>query len=106
MKYFLTEKFTIVPQAFFNESNYKHSLDLLFDIKADESIKNIHIDSLNAKLIYKEEINNYIPFIKYMVDYNSSITDYNKVIFHYCQNNRIFHLVIAKGDKLEIANTF
>lgn len=114
MYYYLTDKFTLIPDIFFSEKEGEEALRESQIVEYDDIIKDCHIESLHAHLVYalpekllcKTDNSTVYPFAAYLIERLPEIKEYNKVIFHYSPGRNLVHVVIAKGDNLQLVNAY
>lgn len=102
MEYYLTSKFTLVPNEFYNPIEAKDCFISLFNLPLDQEVFINNIDHLDAKLLSCKTN----PFIYYLINYTLEIKDFNKILIHYSKTSNLLHVVIAKGNSLELVNTY
>lgn len=113
--YYLTGKFTLIPKVFFSQKNAIDAIKELYGVDKGEVIKHIYLQSFDAYLAYilpvaivshmgeGEEI---YPFTYALMDSLKNVTEYNKVLFHYSASHHLAHVVISKGEELQLVNSF
>ena len=114
MYYYLTDKFTLIPDIFFSAKGGEEALRESQIIEHDDIIKDYHIEPLHAhlvyalpeQLLYKTDNSPVYPFAAWLTGRLQEINEYNKVIFHYSPGRSLVHVVIAKGDKLQLVNAY
>lgn len=114
MYYYLTDKFTLIPDIFFSAKEGEEALRESQIVEYDDIIKDCHIKPLQAhlvyalpeQLLYKTNDSTIYPFAAYLLERLQEIQEYNKVIFHYSPGRNLAHVVIAKGDNLQLVNAY
>lgn len=100
--YYITEKFTLVPQGYGKIEYLKE----LFTIEEDEKIFTRTVANYNATLIYAATQEDKEPLIKVMIENLHSIKEHNKIIVHYNRSGNRTYITAAEGDKLLLANSY
>lgn len=114
MNFYITHKFTLIPAQYFTQEEARDAMCNLFDISDKEEIKYTNIENINAVLIYslpielksKESDSTYYPLANLLLEYITEINDYNKVVFHFNKEQEIAHILISKGNNLQLLNTY
>lgn len=112
MNCYLTHKFTLVPTPYFKEEESREIIGELYNVSKNEEIRYISIANINAVLLYSvpKELNssdiNYYPLAYKMLEYLKEIPEYNKVIFHFSKEKEITHILISKGNSLQLLNSY
>ncbi|MEG0891570.1 MAG: DUF3822 family protein [Bacteroidales bacterium] len=113
--YYLTSKFTLIPQMFFTQKNAIEAMKELHPIDKGEIIRHINIPAFKAYIIYAlpsavvskmEPGEETYPLALALINLLKGIKDYNKVIFHYSTSHNLAHIVICKGNDLQIVNSY
>lgn len=113
--YYLTEKFTLIPKMFFSQKNAIEAIKELYGVDKGEVIKHIYLQSFDAYLAYilpiatvsrMKEGEEIYPFAYALMDSLKNVTEYNKVLFHYSVSHHLAHVVIAKGEELQLVNSY
>lgn len=113
--YYLTGKFTLIPNMFFTQQNAVEAMKELFGVEKGEIIKHSPIQLFNAYMVYSlpieivskmKEGENIYPFAFCLIDFLKNIKEYNKVIFHYSSSHNLAHVVICKGNELQLVNSY
>lgn len=128
--YYITSKYSLIPQILSNKYNYTEAFRKMFDISPDESIGTISFPEHQATMIYalpdslrcdsgeqvpEEEQDRIYPLICKLLETAQNIQKYNKVVFSFCPSVRgenenpekpALHIVIQEGDNLLLANSY
>jgi|GEM_PF-2530143 len=114
-KYILSEIFTLIPKELYTPQTGEFVLKEQFSLESGYDFYSHLYENGNAVVSYalpenvKKEYSkgeNIYPLIVKLLDEANAIESFNKVIFHYCTNKRIAHIVIYMGDELKLANSF
>lgn len=104
MDYYLpTEIFTLIPKEFYTPCNGKEALMEQFSLKDDILYGEKSIEQYHAIMAYCGETP---PFAIKLIEECCSISNYNKVVFHYSQKHNLSHTIISTGSELKLANSF
>ncbi len=113
--YYLTEKFTLIPDMFFSRRHSEEVIRESHILDEGEIVKDCQIKSFHAHIVYAipERIISEVesgapvyPLIVYLIDLLNSIQEYNKVIFYYSRGRSIAQVIICKGDRLQLVNSY
>ncbi|MBQ7222615.1 MAG: DUF3822 family protein [Bacteroidales bacterium] len=93
-------KYTIVPSAFFAESDAHSLLSEIVTLTPNDRVKHIELPEYKAVLLYC----NTLPPVKKLLDLLPKISDYNKIVVEISGGE--VHLVLAAGEKLLLVNSY
>lgn len=113
-RYYFTEKFTLIPDMFYTHNGGKQALRESHRLRERDTIREYHLPSQHAHLIYAmpEEITQTFsdtepcPFVIHLIELLDTQPEYNKVIFHYSPLKNLAHVLISKGDRLQLVNAY
>lgn len=113
-RYYLTEKFTLIPDMFFSVKGGELALRESHRLNQTDIIREHHLKSLHAHIVYAipEEVlqadpeKEVQPFIACLATLLETQSEYNKVLFHYSLPHKLAHVLISKGDRLQLANAY
>lgn len=113
MSSYITNKFTLIPIPYFNEKEAREVLCELFEITDKEEVEFITLEHINAVLLYSLPLDiknssniKHYPLVNKLLEYLKEISEYNKVIFHFSKESEIVHILISKGNNLELINSY
>lgn len=112
--YYFTEKFTLIPDMFYTRNGGKQALRESHPLQGKEVIREYHLQTQHAHLVYAvpEEIIQTTPdpeprpFVIHLTGLLEEVPEYNKVIFHYCPQKKLAHVLICKGERLQLVNAY
>lgn len=101
--YLPTEIFTLIPMEIYTPQSGEAALREQFSIDGEILYGEHYIKGHNAVMAYSGVTP---PFAIKLIEECSSISNYNKVVFHYSEHLNLSHTIICTGDELKLANSF
>lgn len=114
--YYGTEKYTLVPNSFFDKANAMKMLSELHNIDYLDEVMFVDIPEQKAVFIYAipnaitshifrfQKKAEFYPISYFLLEKSSLLSDNNRVLVHI--SNNIVHIVAAEREKLLLANTY
>lgn len=112
-QYILSDLFTLIPEELYTPQLGKEALCNQFNLKQEEySFKECKLAEIKAVMAYaihtqqKLSEGNIYPFAVKLIEECNTLSQYNKVVFHFSNAQKLSHTIIATGGELKIANSF
>lgn len=110
-RYFLSETFTLIPKELYTPQCGEEALNAQFSLKGSYIYKDYCFESAGAVIAFaiKKENNENgasLPFVVKLLEESLTISNYNRVVFHYSKERKLAHIIICTGEELKLANSF
>lgn len=103
MSYLPTEIFTLIPLEIYTPQSGEAALREQFSLSGELIYGEHHFQQYKAVMAFCGTVP---PFAIKLIEECSSISNYNKVVFHYSQQLNLSHTIIGAGEELKLANSF